>query len=215
MHRVSYNFSGLNIIAEEADDPSQLFDELLAKGDDHPDVKDERIPYWSQIWPSSIALSQYIAENPYLVNGKVVLEIGCGPALAGITAGLCNATVELTDYMQEAIDLAAHNWKLNIQSPPKTSLFDWRYPGDKKAEVILASDVAYESRAFEPLLNAFKSILSESGIILMSEPNRKFSSAFFEELNKSGFTFSQTDKIVEKDEIKYVISIYLVKRTED
>ena len=215
MDRVSFTFSGIKVIIEEPEDPSQLFDDLLAKGDDHPDVIDERIPYWSQIWPSSIALSEYIAENPDLVNGKDILEIGCGPGLAGITAGLCNARVELTDYMQEAIDLAAHNWKLNIASPPKTSLFDWRYPGDKKAEVVIASDVAYESRAFEPLLNAFKSILSANGIILLSEPNRNFSSTFFEALKKNGFTFSQTDKNVEKDGIKYVISIYVIRKTRN
>jgi predicted nicotinamide N-methyase len=210
MQRLSFNFSGLKVIADHPSDPALLFDELVSKGDDHPDVKDDRIPYWAEIWPSSIALSGFIAENRELVANKNVLEIGCGPGLPGIVAALCGAKVELTDYMEEAIDLATHNWKLNIPAEPVTSLFDWRDPGKRRSEVILASDVAYESRAFEPLLNTFKSIVANNGCILLSEPNRKFSAAFFKQLKKTGFSYSVTNKPVDKDGISYLISIYVI-----
>ena len=35
-----------------------LFDQLIAKGPDHQDVHDERIPYWSELWPSAIAMNR-------------------------------------------------------------------------------------------------------------------------------------------------------------
>ena len=205
-----FNFHGLDVKAEQSDDPELLLNQLLAKDSNNIDVLDERIPYWAEIWPSSIGLSEFISENRQLVSGKTVLEIGCGPGLPGIVAALLGGQVEMTDYMQEALDLAAHNWSLNLIDAPKVSLLDWREPLVKSAEVIIASDVAYESRSYKPLIAALKSLVMPGGIILLSQPNRKFSVSFFNSLEKEGFKISRSNKEVIKDSIEYSISIYVL-----
>lgn len=51
----------------------------------------DRDPYWCRPWPSAIALAQLILQQPELVKGKRVCDIGCGLGLAGIAAALSGA----------------------------------------------------------------------------------------------------------------------------
>lgn len=206
---VEISVGKFNLKIARISEPDRLFDELLAKDSADINVKDDRIPYWSEIWPSSIALAEYITENPEIVNGKNVLEIGCGLGLPGITAGLLNGHVMMTDYISEAIESAEYNWSLNINAKAKTQLLDWRNPeGIKPAEVLLASDIAYESRSFIPILNALKSLVNKNGTILIAEPNRKFAADFFNGLSKAGFKSQKIIKSLTQDGINYTISIY-------
>ena len=164
------------------------------------------------MWPSAIGLSEFIEANSQFVRGKSIIELGCGLGLPGIVAALCGGNVILTDYLQDALNFAAYNWKLNINSDADIRLLDWRSPEKfNKADVILASDIAYETKAFVPLLKAFKYLLKKDGIILLSEPNRNFAKDFFASIKKSGYTLSEEIKKVVKDDIKYKISVYVLK----
>ncbi|KAL3149551.1 hypothetical protein ABBQ32_002330 [Trebouxia sp. C0010 RCD-2024] len=51
----------------------------------------DRDPYWCRLWPSAVALAQFILQQPELVKGKRVCDIGCGLGLAGIAAALAGA----------------------------------------------------------------------------------------------------------------------------
>jgi len=200
----------------EIKNPEIFFDELLKKSPDHPDMEDERIPYWCELWPSSIALSEFLAENPDLVKEKSVIEIGCGLGLSGIVAARLGGNVTLTDYLQQAIDIASENWKFNFDTDADVRILDWRKPENfKRFDVLLASDVAYESRSFKTLIKAIKILVKKKGIILISEPNRKFAKDFFEELKENGFTLKEEQREVVKDKIKYRISVYLIRLFEN
>ena len=51
------------------------------------------------IWPGSLALSEYLCRNSYLVKGKTVLELGAGAALPSLVAAALQALrVVITDY---------------------------------------------------------------------------------------------------------------------
>lgn len=197
----------------EIKDPSEIFDALLKNDSSHPDVKDERIPYWCELWPSSMGLSEYLIKNPQLVKNKSVLEIGCGLGLPGIVASALGGKVMLTDYIQQAIDYAAYNWKLNFKSNADTKILDWRKPeGFDDFDVLLASDVAYESRSFKSLISAYKKLVKKDGIILMSEPNRKFTKDFFQKLKSHGFDLKEGVIEVSKDGILYMVSVYELRQ---
>ncbi|MCB0635346.1 MAG: 50S ribosomal protein L11 methyltransferase [Lewinella sp.] len=161
----------------------ELLDQLMAKGDEHEDVRDERIPYWADLWHAALALAQYLDREKAVASGQTVTEIGCGLALPGIAAGMLGGDVTLTDYLPEALTLATHNWQLNLERPAQTAVIDWREPGDlPPASILLASDVAYEARAFPALLPAFLRLTKPGGTIILTEPNRAIAQPFLEQL---------------------------------
>jgi predicted nicotinamide N-methyase len=189
-------------------DIDKLFNQLLSKSPSDPDIVDERMPYWADLWPSAIGLSEFIDADPTLVRDKNIVEIGCGLGLPGIVAALCGGKVILTDYLQEALDFAENNWKKNLSKEFNGQLLDWRNVSEiAKSDVIIASDVAYESRSFEPLRIAIDKILRPDGVLILSEPNRKFASPFIMLLKKD-FDLIKTDVKVALDSIDYVISVY-------
>jgi predicted nicotinamide N-methyase len=163
----------------------ELFDDLIQKGDEHEDVKDERIPYWAELWASAIGMSHYLVENALITEGVHVTEIGCGLGLPSIVAGKMGGNVIMTDYLKDALDFAELNWNKNLpHKKAQIAQLDWRNPNPSlSADILLASDVAYEARAFEPLLNAFKVLLKPNGRIIITEPNRPVSKEFFLQLD--------------------------------
>ena len=95
-------------------DIDKLFNQLLSKSPSDLNIVDERMPYWADLWPSAIGLSEYIDSHSAVVKNKDVLEIGCGLGLPGIVAALCGGKVTMTDYLQEALDFAENNWNKNL-----------------------------------------------------------------------------------------------------
>ena len=189
-------------------DIDTLFNQLLSKASSDVNVVDERMPYWADLWPSAIGLSVFIDSQPQLVHGKRTIEIGCGLGLPGIVAALCGGRIIMTDYLQEALAFAENNWKKNLSKKFNGQLLDWREVSSiAKADVVLASDVAYESRSFEPLKNFIGKILKSDGTLILSEPNRKFASPFIKLLEKE-FDLQKKDIKVVLDSIDYKISVY-------
>lgn len=177
------SIAGRTIRIARIADVDALFSRLLDQPSDHPDVKDERIPYWAEVWPSAIGLSEYLVQHPHLVAGKRVLEIGCGLGLPGIVAGMLGAQVVLSDYLEEPLALARYNWKLNIGTEAKAMQLDWREAAKvPEVDLLLASDVAYESRTFPFLRTLFEHQLAKGCSILVSEPSRTFARDFFHSL---------------------------------
>lgn len=169
-------------------DTESRLDDLAAAQPDSIEVKDERLPYWAELWPSSVALAEELLRGPPIDGNLKVLEIGCGLGLAGIAAGLRGATVTMTDYLPEALDAARLNWEENIGSASDIRQMDWRAPDPElSADLILVADVAYEERAFAPLSNTFHRLLLPNGKILLAEPQRRITKPFIRSLRNADF----------------------------
>jgi len=203
--------TGLSFQLDIISDVDFLFNELIRKGEDHPDVQDERIPYWADLWPSAIALSNYLISSSIIQPGQHVLEIGCGLGLPGIVAGKLGAKVTLTDYMPEPLVFAEHNWKLNNPQPASFQILDWRNPDPSFAsDLVLAADVAYETKAFSDLINAFGVLVKPGGTLLLAEPNRAFAQSFFSQLKKQGFKVNSTFMNVLRHQLKTKVNLHLI-----
>jgi hypothetical protein len=62
---------------------------------------------------------------------------------------------------------------------------DWRSPtAEATAQLLLASDVAYEARAFEPLMYTFDQLAQPGGRLIITEPNRKMASGWLDALRQ-------------------------------
>jgi predicted nicotinamide N-methyase len=210
--QLDMRLAGHNLSLVRVTNTDELYAELVAKGESHADVADERIPYWADLWPSAVALAEEVLVHPLITPGTQVLEIGCGLALPGIAAALRGAELTLTDYLAEPLLFAEYNWKLNLKTAPRLALLDWRAPsGFPPADVLLASDVAYEKRSFDHLPAAFKHLLKPGGTILLSEPNRLMARHFIESLPSQGFSVSRKSVPVKLNGRVNEVSVYEIR----
>src|ERR1700744_4277801 len=62
-------------------------------------------PYWAFAWAGGQALARYILDNPEVMRGKSVLDLGAGSGLVGIAAMKAGAATVLSadiDHFAEA-----------------------------------------------------------------------------------------------------------------
>jgi predicted nicotinamide N-methyase len=176
---------GLEVTISYITNLDELLDALIKKGEDHEDYRDQRIPYWADLWHSAIALGRYLVREKVIQPGLSVTEIGCGLGLPGIVAGMLGAEVLLTDYLAEPLAFLKTNWEQNSKDPLRTLQMDWRQPAvDLQTDLLLASDVAYEQRFFADLEQAFKLMMRPGGRILLTEPSREMAKDFIDQLRQ-------------------------------
>ena len=122
-------------------------DDLISE-DDY--VRDERLPYWADLWPSAQILGNEVAIMRF--RGQRVLELGCGLGVVAIGAVLAGAEVTATDYYEDALLFAQLNVAEATGQAIATRMVDWvSMPEDLgKFDVVLASDVLYEHRSRPP-----------------------------------------------------------------
>jgi len=149
---------------------------------------DERLPYWAEIWPSSVALVERIAREAG--RGRQLLELGCGVGLAAIAAARAGFTVTATDYYDAALEFAKWNSQHNGQSLAATRLVDWRkLPDDlPRFDVVAASDVLYERPNAALVAAAFARTLKPGGLGLLADPQRQQAASFPDECRRQGLT---------------------------
>ncbi|MEO1449387.1 MAG: 50S ribosomal protein L11 methyltransferase [Bacteroidota bacterium] len=194
-------------------DIDAIYDALIAKGEADPAFQDQQIPYWADLWPSAIALGQFLTERVELTPDIQVLELGCGLGLSGLVAALMGASVIQTDYLPDALELARLNASLNMDAVPEFRLLDWREPDlSLKSPVILAADIAYEERAFAPVAACFKALLAEGGSIYLSEPGRAVARPFPAFLEKEGFILNHFSRPIDYRNIRTQVSVYHLMR---
>jgi predicted nicotinamide N-methyase len=169
---------------------------------------DERLPYWADLWPSALALAQYLGEGVDL-DGLEVLELGCGLGLAGVAASRKGGLVTLTDYEADALAFARYNTYRNGCQQAVVRYLDWHAPTLKHTyAVVIASDVFYERSNFHPLIQLLQRALRPDGQLILAEPNRPVARDFFRLLRDHGFRYTRTTQRVEVRGELSEVSIY-------
>ena len=167
----------------EVADPNALSDNL----DPRTFEEDERFPYWAELWPSGVALAAFFLGRG-LGAGLDAVELGCGLGVAGVAAALAGARVTFTDFELDALAFARANHALNVGWPGRTRFVDWREPPpDLEAPLVLAADVLYERRFFEPFLEALRRVVAPGGRAYVAEPGRDIARGTVERLDAEGF----------------------------
>lgn len=148
--------------------------------------KDERLPYWADVWPSSIALARAVRSMPG--DGRTLLELGCGVGLVAAAALRAGFEVTVSDYYDDALAFARMNGAANASREPKTMILDWRHlPTAIPAfDIVVAADVLYETAYGEVVARAIATTLARDGRALIADPGRVGSPAFFEALRDVG-----------------------------
>ena len=137
------------------------------------------------VWQAGSVLSRHLVANPSLVEGRKVIELGCGTGLCGMVAARLGAsTVLLTDGVDPVLERAARNVERNglvegsrggSRSGVRTRKLLWgELPLDVELrgafDVVLASDVLYQSSAWRGFAQTVSELLRpRDGILLLAE----------------------------------------------
>ena len=109
------------------------------------------------------------------------------PGLAALSVGL---RVTFSDYDACALQFAADNARLNGFESFETLQFDWRQPPDLRVPILLASDLVYELRNVEPLVQCIKALLEPGGVCLLTDQDRVPSHAMRETMTREGLVYT-------------------------
>jgi predicted nicotinamide N-methyase len=142
---------------------------------------EEFLPYWAELWSSGVALAHEVARRS--LRGARVLELGCGLGLPSIAAALAGGRVLATDWSPEAVRATADNARRNGVEL-ETAVVAWSSP-DAIVErapwrYVLASDVLYERRNVDLLLELLPRLVDRSCEVLLADPSRSPAERFLE-----------------------------------
>jgi predicted nicotinamide N-methyase len=176
--------------------------------------KDERLPYWAEIWPSARALARRLSRED--LKGRRAIELGCGVGLATVAALDGGARVLATDYYEAALDFARHNARQNTGREPETALLDWKAPhldGPGAFDLVFAADVLYEEGSARALAGLVPSLLAPGGEALVADPGRQYEPLFRELVLERGFGFEteETEVDVEGRERKARVVVHRIR----
>ncbi len=136
--------------------------------------EDERLPYWTELWPSSVALCGWLEKQKERIQGKCCLDAGCGLGLTALVGSWLGAKVIALDYEEEALHFAHKNAIVNAIAQPLWAVMDWRKPALKKHSVdfLWGGDIMYERSFVHPVLNFIEYALAKDGVAWIAEPCR-------------------------------------------
>ena len=178
--------------------------------------RDERLPYWAELWPSARILAAEVLKMSG--RGERLMELGCGSGLVACCAALAGFQVTATDYYEDATRFARVNAWRNAGLSIVGRLMDWRAMPAKlgRFEVILASDVLYE-RSFGPLVAAtISKLLAPNGRAIVADPGRVGHEPFLDALPERRLAVVDACELPYVDgEIRQTITCYTLARVGD
>ncbi|HEX2608276.1 MAG TPA: hypothetical protein VHK91_12895 [Flavisolibacter sp.] len=170
-------------------------------------------PYWAKVWPSAIALSQFLLDHPELTRGKKVVELAAGLGLPSVIASRTCRSVLCTDHIPEAVAVAKANAVLHDASVMQCAVLDWhQLPETLSAEVLLLSDINYDPEQFPVLEKVLHRFLDMGTHILLSTPQRLAARSFIAPL--LAYLQSGEERVVEEQGLPVSISVLVLKGEE-
>ncbi len=184
-------------------------DDLISE-DDY--VKDERLPYWADLWPSAQILAREV--RGMRLAGERVLELGCGLGLVAIGAAMAGADVTATDYYDDAILFARLNVAEATGKSVDVRMVDWSAmpPDLGRFDVVLTSDVLYEPRYALLVADAIVATLRRGGEAIVADPGRIACEDFLNECRSRGLVVASSEAhAYAEGEIRQTIMLYRLR----
>lgn len=152
------------------------------------------------LWDSGKVLA-LVMEN-YDIEGKRILEIGCGMALSSLLLNSRHADITATDYHPEAGNFLSDNVRLNQGRHIPFLRTDWGNEKDGlgQFDVMIGSDLLYERGHIELLSQFIERHAKPKCEVIIIDPGRGNHAAFSKKMVNLGYEHSQ--ETVQKSQIK-------------
>ena len=173
--------------------------------------RDERLPYWADLWPSARILAEELAV--LRLSGQRVLELGCGLGLVAMGAVLGGARVTATDYYEDATRFARVNVHDATGATIATRMVNWvELPADLgKFDLVIASDVLYEHRYASLVARAIAATLVRGGEAIVADPGRIALREFLDECDALGLEHEGDARPFVDGEIRQTVTLWKLR----
>jgi predicted nicotinamide N-methyase len=146
-------------------------------------------PLFGLVWPSArVLVSQIIAMQ---INGRRVLEIGCGIGLASIVLHRMGTDITASDYHPQVLPFLQRNISQNSLAPIKFQTGNWEAdnPLLGQFDIIIGSDVLYEPAHIDHVSRFISQHSSDNVEVLIVDPGRRNRPKFIAAMRSLGFDY--------------------------
>jgi predicted nicotinamide N-methyase len=131
-------------------------------------------PYWAFAWAGGQALARYLIDNPALVAGRRVLDLGSGSGLVAIVAAKAGAARVLAADI-DALALAAIGLNAAANAVTlETTADDLLTAPPGPFDLVLIGDLFYERPLAERVLVFADSARARGALVLAGDPRRSY-----------------------------------------
>jgi ETFB lysine methyltransferase len=157
--------------------------------------RDERLPYWADLWPSGRVLADHVAT--LAGDGRSLIELGCGAGLVAVAAVRAGFDVLATDYDADALAFTRANVLACCDRRIPVRDLDWRaIPRDVgRFDCVVGADVLYERSHAGLVAHAFDVLLNARGVGVVADPGRIAVHTFLEQCGSLGLGVETIDRV--------------------
>lgn len=129
-------------------------------------------PIFGVVWPSSIVLANVMSD--FDLEGKRILEVGCGLALTSLLLNKKEADITATDHHPEVHKFLDRNTQLNGDRSIAFKRTGWDDVSGSMGlfDVIIGSDLLYEDQHIELLANFIQANAKAHCEVILVDPGR-------------------------------------------
>ena len=140
------------------------------------------------VWPTSRVMALNL--HRYSLEGKRVLEIGCGIGLCSIVLHRLGIDVTASDYRPRSQSFLDRNVLSNGLLPIKYQTGNWETENEAlgQFDFVIGSDVLYQPAHAAHVSNFIDRHSSESVEVLIGDPGRTNRSSFTRRMKELGFS---------------------------
>ncbi len=147
--------------------------------------------FWSLfgiVWPSSMVLANLM--DDYDIEGKRILEMGCGIALSSLLLNRKGADITASDYHPEVEKFLNRNTELNHDKAIHFERADWADASDNlgRFDLLIGSDLLYEDQHITQLANFIESHANPVCEVIITDPGRGRKNKIGKQLAEYGFS---------------------------
>lgn len=148
-------------------------------------------PLFGLLWPSGRVLAQ--AMFTFELDGKRILEMGCGLGLASLVVHRRGGDITATDCHPLAAAFLLENLRLNGLPPMKYQTGNWsrRNPHLGLFDLIIGSDLLYDREQPEALSQFIDRHSAGAVEVLIADPDRGNQASFKRKMDVLGYSHSE------------------------
>ena len=182
-------FDGIEIHIRSLRDRQQFYDPSGAA--EALGISSAQWSLFGVVWESSEVLARKMAS--FDIQGKRILEVGCGMALSSLLLNYRQADITATDYHPEAAQFLTANTHLNRGRKIPFLRTGWGDLIDDlgRFDVVIGADLLYEKQHIELLSGFINRHANPQCEVIIVDPGRGHHAPFSKKMQTLGYSHSQ------------------------